>query len=199
MGGARQVDDARVDQGAGDCHGGDLVGLEVTGGGDRQNNGQEVEYCIIDRAQDREGRAVRTDPAQRLEQGDERLDQACSGQWPDDGVEDGGHEFDEPVHDAAARPVISTAHPTGQALELLVEDGHVVADDDLVLAARLDHGDDALELLDGLGRGLGLILEDEAHTGGAVRHRGDVGLASHLFHQARRQCRVVRFRHDDPP
>gem|GEM_PF-6812298 len=201
VGGARQVDDARVDQGAGDCDGGDLVGFETAGRTDRQHDGQVVEDRVPRGVEDGVGGGIRACPVKGGRQGQGRLNETGTGHCPNEWIDQRRDQRDGAVQEVppgALRSLVLLSK-RGDPAELLVEDGHIVADDDLVLAARLDHGDDALELLDALSRGLGLVLEDEAHTGGAVRHRGDVGLTPHLFQQARRQRRIVRFRHDDPP
>ena len=72
----------------------------------------------------------------------------------------------------------------GRAAELgdladLGEDlGHLVADDDLVLAAGLGRGDDAGRGLHGRLVDLGVVLDDETQPGRAVHERGDVLLAA---------------------
>ena len=196
-------DNGGVDEGAGDRHGGELVRLEVACRRDRQDEREEVHERVRGGVEHLVGVGGVTDPAEGEEHGEERLEQAGSRQRPQHRGEDRGDEPDKGVE--RVELLLGPALPRVRAQagqeprQLLVEDGDVVANDHLVLAAGLDHGDHPVERLNALGRGLGLVLEDEAQAGGAVAHGGDVGLTPHALQQARRQCRVVRLRHWYPP
>ena len=86
VGGARQVDDARVDQGAGDCDGGDLVGFETAGRTDRQHDGQVVEDRVPRGVEDGVGGGIRACPVKGGRQGQGRLNETGTGHCPMSGL-----------------------------------------------------------------------------------------------------------------
>ena len=143
------------------------------------------------------GGGVLLQPSQRRCQRQKCLDEAGSRKRPHHGVDEGRDHLDEPVEQVAVVTgrFIVVAGQVGEPDQFFVEQRHVVADDHLVLAAGLYHSDDAVECFNSLGGGLGLILENESHTGCAVGHGGDVLLASDIVQQPRRQRRIVDLRH----
>ena len=143
------------------------------------------------------GGGVLPQPSQRGCQGEEGLDQSRSCERPYHRVDEGRDHLDESVEQTAvvSGRLIVTASQVGEPAQLLVEQWHIVTDDHLVLASGLHHGDDAIECFNSLGRGLGLVLENESHAGCAVCHGGDVLLASDIVQQLRRQRRIVDLRH----
>ena len=157
--GGGQLHDRGVDQGAGDGHGGELVRLEPPGGGDRQEQRQEVEDRISGRGQDDGGLGLGVQPAELGGRAQERLEQTGSGQRPDDRLEDRGDQVDEPVEDVPAGGIVCGGR-------FVV--GHVVADHDLVLTPCLHHRDHPGQLLDGGFVRLGVVAQLQAQTGGAV-------------------------------
>ncbi|MPM66079.1 hypothetical protein SDC9_112986 [bioreactor metagenome] len=193
-----QRDDARVDQRAGERHRGHVVGPEPLRSGEGQEDRQEVEQRVGRGVQDGVRGGRRVQPVQVGGEGQEGLEQAGTGERPQDRLDDGADQLDEPVEDVAPGRVdrggIITADP-GEAGELLVDLRHVVADHDLVLAAGLHHGDDAGELLDRAGVGLRGVLQRQAQPGGAMGAGGDVRFAAHLVDDPVGQIGVVHGPH----
>ena len=184
--GLTQIDDARVDQRAGDGHRGELIDLEAVGCGDGQEQRQEVDQRIGGCVQHRVGGGGRIDPAELGEHGQERLEQARTGKRPQNGVEDGADHLDESIEDATLRRLFlffdrcttEMAHDPGVHL------GHLVADDHLVLAAGQNDGHDPLKCFDAVGVGLRLITQFQPQPRRAMLRTLNVSGATDFVHDS---------------
>lgn len=155
------------------------VGLEALGRGDEQQHRQQVEDGACRGEQDRVGGATLGEQAQLGEQNDEAAQDARAGKRCQDGREDARDGGEDLVDDAlvARRRLgveLRLARALNQRLELLVELGHLDADEDLVLSRRTGDVGDAV---DGLDHGIvddGLVTQVEAKPRCAVGHAGHV-------------------------
>ena len=105
VGRADQRRDGRVEQRGRDRERRELVRLEVTGGGERQCERQEVDERVGQRVEDDIGRRRRVDPAERHRRGEERLQQTGAGERPEERGEDRRDHRDEAVEEVALRAV----------------------------------------------------------------------------------------------
>ena len=180
--------DVGVDHGAGHQHRDKGLCAEGLARGISQEHRQEVEDAVAGGVEDGVGGALAAEDAQGGEQDQEALDQTGGGEGAHEGHEDAGDDVDKAVaQDGLFLAVLGGGGFGGflaggldaaVAQHRLVGVGHVVADDHLVLAARLDDLEDALGLGQGVGVRLALVRQFEAEPGDAVGHRDDVALAA---------------------
>ena len=181
-------DDVGVDHGAGHRHRDKGLGAEGFGRGVSQEHRQEVEDAVAGGIEDGVGGALAAEDAQGGEQDQEALDQTGGGEGAHEGHEDAGDDVDKAVaQDGLFLAVLGGGGFGGflaggldaaVAQHRLVGVGHVVADDHLVLAARLQHLQHALGLGQGVGVRLALVHQFEAEPCDTVGHRDDVALAA---------------------
>ena len=198
--GARQVHEVRVHERRTDSHADELVEAELLRRGVADDDGQEVEERVAGGVHDHVEAARGVKPPQREEERRQALEHSCRGE----GHERRAHRAGDDVHQTVegvlvggfllvGGVVLGNLAGTGHAE--LVDQGvvHVVdlvADDDLVLAARLDDGDDAVERGEGILVGLALVLELESQARDAVREVVDVALATDVREHV--ACEVMK-------
>lgn len=178
-----------------DCHARELVHPELLGGGVRQNDRQEIEHAVGDGVQNGVS-AIVGELRDELSDGGKDALHDTGGR---EGAEHGGEDTRDEVNglggnslgcvvlgvDLPARD--KTAHSDDGIVYVL----NLIAHHDLVLAVGLHDLDYALELLDGLGVSLALVLELEAHAGDAMRDAVDVLLAAHILKNGAREVVVL--------
>ena len=150
------------------------VGVEVPGGGSGHQDGQEVEGAVADDVEHLIGGALLSQNPQHGQQHQQHLHHGAA----DDGGDDGGHGAQQGVHHPGGNGLflfllflldglaLVLQHP--HLLQGLVNLGHPVADDDLILAAGVDHADDAGDLRHRRIVGQGLVGQGQTQPGGAV-------------------------------
>ena len=173
----------------------DLGGAHLLGDGPHDAHGQHVEHRLADEPQE----AVHAGPklghirqalgpaAQEVDLTDdvaEAQDQAAA----DEGGDDGGEDLAQSAHDPLEQRLVRLGSRLHRILadplnaraggELIVEDGHIVADDDLKLSGL---GKGPLYRRDGLDSRrvrLGRVRQHKPHPGHAVGHRLNIFPAS---------------------
>ncbi len=174
-----------------------LVRLELLGSRDGQDEGKELHEAIGAGIQDRVGTGLAEAGDEVGEHDQERLEHAGRDEAAHEGEEDAGDRLGEAVEDIALLLVIVCGDLAAGKLGAELGDGSIVcifdigANHDLVLAIAVHDIDHARSLLDGSIVCLGLILEDEAQAGDAVRHGDDIVLSTDLVYHRRCESLVI--------
>lgn len=137
---------------------------------------------------------------QSCKEGVEALQHAAGRHDAQDGLEDAGHHVDGAVQQLALFDLGgggAVLFQVQQSAHIVVDLGHVVADDYLVLSAALHDRDDAAHCLEHVVVGFALILEGETKPGNAVDEPHHIFLSSDIFYNVFGQFCV--FTHDLPP
>ena len=180
----------RVQHQACNGNGDEHIGVELLGSRSGHHHRQEVEGCVTDGVQDLVGLTVGRQHACHAQQHDQQLDHGAA----DDGGDQRGHGAHDGIQNVVAHLL------QGQGLLLLAAGHlaclaevahlehfvvglfHMVANDDLVLAALVHDAHDAVGRLDGCVVDLALVLHHEAKAGHAVGHAGNVLHTADVLH-----------------
>ena len=198
------VDHVGVAQGDADGHADEFIHLELLGGRVAQDDGQEVEEAVCHSVPHLIGAGSGGDQADEVEQSQQALDDAGSGQHAQSGLQGTGDHVDQHGNGALLAAALTAAvvhsvavliHSTGcvQMAHFQHSVIHIVdliADDHLILSACLHDLDHAVGGLQNFLVCLALVLQLEAQTGDAVRHGDDVALAANILDNNARKAVV---------
>ena len=164
---AEQVDDIRVAEHCADDHEQRYCVVSLLGNLHSQEDRQEIEEAVRHAVQENVGRARAAHQTEGGQKRQQNLYHTCSKHCRQERCHTACDKSHQSLRDIALRLRRSRVSGLGEVphlLEFFEEVGYLVSDDDLILAALLDHGLDALDLVDfGVIR-LALVVEDQTKT-----------------------------------
>ena len=189
----------RVDQGARNGHGNEHIGVELFSSGGSHHDGQEVERTVTDGIQDLIGLSAGGQHTCHAQQHDQQLDHGTA----DDGGDQRRHGANDGIQNVVADlfqgqrfflfalgDLAGFAEIT-QLQNFVIGFFHMVANDDLILAALIHHTHHTVNGFDSCIVDLAFVLDHEPQTGHAVGHAGDVLHAANVFHDLLHYDRVI--------
>ncbi len=187
-------DKIRVDEGRTDDHEERYAVVGLLRDTPAEKDREEVEERIRHAVKDDVGCLGRIHNAHGREQSEEDLHHTCSKHTRQKRGHDACDETEDPLDERAFRLGGSCGGVTrdaGHFLEYREEAAHLISDDDLILAALLDDGLDALDRLDRLVIRLTLIVQDKTKSRHAVLGTRDVLRPSDLVENLLRHGFII--------
>lgn len=177
----RTIDGRIAENRANDCSQ-ELIAFQGLGQIHSQENGEEEENCVSRRVNQGLNTTPRLNQTGHLQQ----CQQALNDTARTDEIQAGADRADYNIQKFHDRidfflgfiTACRVGHITQLGADLVVNVHHRVSDHHHVLAAAMDHGNNALQVLDDVIIGLGLILQLEPDTGDAVADGVDVILTA---------------------